>query len=135
MADMSPEDREKLRRLEEEVDRESAERKKKREEEEAKRALVLAEEKKKAEALPVKKDEPSTQLVTDADAHAFKRGLQKKIAVGAGGVMIAYWLMSNIITIAAIGAVVGGAWYFSGKYLNVSGDENAGKKKKDSEAD
>lgn len=133
MADMSPEDLEKLRRLEEEVDRESAAAKKRREELEAKRALVVPEEKPAEAKLPAKKEEASSALVTEKDANAWKRGLQKKIAVGAGGVMVAYWLMSNIITLAAMGAVVGSAWYFSGKYLNPPNDDSSGKKKKDSE--
>ena len=149
MVDMSPEDLEKLRRLEEEVDRERDALKKKREEIEAKKAVVVVEAITSAAGtsaagtfaagaaetkLPAKKDEPATALVTEADANAWKRGLQKKIAVGAGGVMLAYWLMSNIITIAAIGAVVGGAYYFSGRYLNPP-DESASKKKKEPDAD
>lgn len=132
MAEMSPEDLEKLRRLEAEVDAEREAAKKRREALEQK-ALIAAEPPLAEKTLPAKKDEESSSLVTEKDASAWKRGLQKKIAVGAGGVMLAYWLMSNLLTIVAGVAVVGGAYYLSGKYLNPSTEDSSKKKKKDGE--
>jgi hypothetical protein len=133
MPDMSPE--EQLRRLEEEVDREREAAKKKREEL-AQKALTPIVVEKPAETLPAKKveDESTKALVTDADANAWKRGLQKKIALGAGGVMVAYWLMSNVLTIIGGAAVVAGAYYLSGRYLSAP-PEQPDKKKKDAPAD
>jgi hypothetical protein len=122
MADMKPEDLEKLRRLEEEVDRERAEMQKRREELE-KKALVPVEDAAETKNAPAKKEEGSKELATDKDANAWKRGMQQKIAIGAGGVMVAYWLMTNLVTIAAMIGVVGGAYYFAGKYLNPEPDD------------
>ena len=138
MAEMSPEDLEKLRRLEEEVDRERDDARKKREELEAKaaaaRAVVPVAEK-PAEKLPAVKpdDEGSKALMTDKDANAWRRGLQKKVAIGAGGVMLAYWLISNIFTIVCGVGVVAGAYYLSGKYLGGGGDDPKAKKKESAE--
>lgn len=129
MADMKPEDLEKLRRLEEEVDRERAEMVKRREELE-KKALVPIEATTSGQAesnsVPAVKEETSKAVATDKDANAWKRGMQQKIAIGAGGVMVAYWLMTNIITLVAIVGVVGGAYYVSGKYLNPEPDQGKG---------
>lgn len=130
---MSPEDLEKLRRLEEEVDREREASRKTREEIEAKKSLVPVAGAAEDSKLPAKKEDDSKALVTEKDANAWRRGLQKKIAVGAGGVMVAYWLMSNILTILAGTVVVAGAYYFSGKYLNPPADDSVTKKKKDGE--
>ena len=143
MAEMSPEDLEKLRRLEEEVDRDFDDKRKKREELEAKaaaaRAVVAVDDVlvdgRPAEKLPAKprEQESSKALVTEKDANAWKQGMQKKIAIGAGGVMVAYWLMSNIFTLVAMVGVVGGAYYLSGKYLNGPPEEPAKKKKDEGE--
>lgn len=133
MADLSPE--EQLRRLEEEVDREREAAKKKREALEQKALTPVVE--KPAETLPAKKAdaESSKALVTENDARAWKRGLQKKIALGAGGVMVAYWLMSNVLTIIGGAAVVAGAYYLSGRYLNAPPAPDEERKKKDAAAD
>jgi hypothetical protein len=129
MPDMRPEDLEKLRKLEEEVDREREEARKRREEIE-KRALVPLETQ-KAETLPAKKEEESKAVATEADSAEWKRGMQKKIAIGAGAGMLVFWVASNLMTILAAGVVVGGAWYFSGKYLGADPDT----KKKSDEKD
>lgn len=128
MPEMSPEDLEKLRKLEEEVDRERDEARKRREDPEKQRALVLTE--KTEETLPAKKDEGSKAVASEKDTAEWKRSMQKKIAVGAAAGMLVFWVASNLMTILAAGVVVAGAYYFSGRYLGAE-PEVPSKKKPD----
>lgn len=129
---MSPEDLEKLRKLEEEVDREREDARKRREELEKQRALVVAET--SEETLPAKKDEESKAVATEKDSAEWKRGMQKKVAVGAAAGMLVFWVASNLMTILAAGVVVAGAYYFSGKYFGAEREAPAKKKPDEKDA-
>lgn len=133
MPEMSPQDLEKLRKLEEEVDRERDEARKRREELEKERALVVAPRSEEA-TLPAKKDEESKAVATEKDSAEWKRGMQKKVAVGAAAGMLVFWVASNLMTIIAAGVVVAGAYYFSGKYLGAEADGSGKKKPEDKDA-
>jgi hypothetical protein len=122
MADLSPEDMERLRRLEEEVDRERDALKKAREALETKAIVPVPEPTQQAKAVaPVPKEPESVAVVVPA---AWKAGLRKKVTIGTGVALVGFAIVQNIALIIACGAIVGGVWYFSGKYL---GDESPNK--------
>jgi hypothetical protein len=115
MAELSPEDQEKLRRLEEEIDRDREASRKRREELEKKAALVPVDED-APRAVEPKKESTAPAPTTDSDA-AWKRGMRKKIAIGTGAALAGYVVLANIGLLITCGVVVAGVYYFSGKYL------------------
>jgi hypothetical protein len=121
MADLSPEDMERLRRLEEEVDRERDALKKAREALETK-AIVPVPPPEQAKAVATVPKEPESTAV--AVPSAWKTGLRRKITIGTGVALVGFAIVQNIALIIACSAIVGGVWYFSGKYL---GDETPSK--------
>ena len=101
----------------------------KRREELEKKALVPVEKPPEGATAPVAQKEPALPAKPDATSNAaWKQGMRKKIALGTGVALLSFVVVSNLSLLIVCGAVVGGVYYFSGKYL---GDETETKESTD----
>jgi hypothetical protein len=114
MAELSPQEQEKLRKLEEEVDREREAARKKREELEKRALVAVPDPGQKTAPVATPEESQSTAL---ASGNEWKRSMRRKIAIGTAVGLTGLVVLNNIGTLIACALIAGAVYYASGKYL------------------
>jgi len=114
MVELSPEEQERLRKLEEEVDSDREALRKRREELEQK-ALVPVVETSRERAVPVVSKEPSSSSLPVPAG--WRTHLRRNVTIGAAAVVAGFFVVSNLVYIVGGAVIVGGVWYAAGRYF------------------